>query len=183
MATLHITLEIYHIEKFERTKDGKTMYVVERTKEAALDAAAAEFEASLGTETQPQATITLNPSPKMPHTLQVPPHIRPPTTKNKENKEIHQEASSITSSDPCASGSNFEHSQQSFNASVKPPTVSPYTMQGASAGITSRFAQFMPTPRSSSSWIQTTQTIYYYAKHSLWIIQWEQQLNTKLKKN
>ncbi|XP_072054795.1 uncharacterized protein [Arachis hypogaea] len=40
--------------------------------EAALDAAAAEFEASLGVGTQPQTTTTLNPSPNMPHTPQAP---------------------------------------------------------------------------------------------------------------
>ncbi|QHN76519.1 uncharacterized protein DS421_19g644580 [Arachis hypogaea] len=37
--------------------------------EAALDAAAAEFEASLGAKTQPQATTTLNLFPNMPYTL------------------------------------------------------------------------------------------------------------------
>ncbi|KAL4394202.1 hypothetical protein AHAS_Ahas02G0128400 [Arachis hypogaea] len=43
-----------------------------------------------------------------------------------------------------AAADEFEPS----NASVRPPTVSPHTMQGASAGTTFRFAQFMPTPRS-----------------------------------
>ncbi|KAL4305741.1 hypothetical protein AHAS_Ahas16G0108600 [Arachis hypogaea] len=97
--------------------------------EAALDAAAAEFEASLGAGTQPQATTTLNPSPNIPHIPQVPPPIRPPTTKIKRTKRSTKRPPPSQVQTPVTQAPTLNTLQQPSNASVRPPTVSPHTMQ------------------------------------------------------
>ncbi|KAL4370852.1 hypothetical protein AHAS_Ahas06G0107200 [Arachis hypogaea] len=84
----------------------------------------------------------------MPHTPQVLPPIRPPTTKIKRTKRFTKRPppSQVQTSVPQAPTLNTL--QQPSNVSVRSSTVFPHTMQGVSASTTSRFAQFMPTPRS-----------------------------------
>ncbi|XLT56205.1 hypothetical protein HN873_048809 [Arachis hypogaea] len=73
---------VEHDEDDERLAEMYRKETLEAAEaEAALDAAVAEAESYLTAGTQPQATTTLNPSRNMPVTLQVPPPIRPLTTK------------------------------------------------------------------------------------------------------
>ncbi|KAL4275544.1 hypothetical protein AHAS_Ahas20G0117800 [Arachis hypogaea] len=73
----------------------------------------------------------------MPHTPQVPPPIRPPTTKIKRTKRSTKRPPPSQVQIPVSQTPTLNTHQQPSNAFVRPPTVSPHTMQGASAGTTS----------------------------------------------